>query len=160
MERNDRSLAQKRNSLAQKQSSLNPAPDTECSAAGACCRLAESRSRAASESSAAPVGVSQCAPSVANSRGWQDRMSHVSTLPSECATMLMLPCGSECVWFNYRNVNHVYVWQEMQNRMSHASIPSSECAIMLMVISSPESLCFEVCNASLQGGERLPQNAG
>ncbi len=92
MERNNRSLAQKH-------SSLNPAPDTEGSAAGACCRLAESRSRAASESSAAPVGVSQCARSVANSRGWQDRMSHVSTLPSECATMLMLPCGSECVCF-------------------------------------------------------------
>jgi len=54
--------------------------------------------------------------------------------------------------FNCRNVNHVYVWEEMQERMSHASMLSSDCGIMLMVISSGKSLCFEVCNASLQGG--------
>ena len=33
--------------------------------------------------------------SVANRRGWQERMSHVSTEPRECATMLMPPLRSE-----------------------------------------------------------------
>ena len=43
--------------------------------------------------SAAPLGVRCCcAASAAYQRGWQDSMSHVSTEPRECATMLMPPC--------------------------------------------------------------------